>query len=99
MSATYEFDWDADKAAANERKHGVRFEQALTIFRDPLALTVYDKEHSETEERWATIGLAEGGLTIVVVHTFTPRTPGNALIRLISAREATKRERQQYEDG
>ena len=95
MSATYAFDWDAGKAAANERKHGVRFEQALTVFRDPLALTVYDEEHSETEDRWVTIGLAEGGLTVVVVHTFTPGTSGNALIRLISAREATKRERQQ----
>ena len=58
-------------------------------------LTVYDEEYNETEDRWVTIGLAEGDLTVVVVYTFTLGTSGNGLIRVISAREATKRERQQ----
>jgi len=99
VQATYEFDWDAEKAEANARKHGVTFEGAMTVFRDRLAVTVYDEEHSEQEERWVTIGRTEGGSTVIVVHTFTPTTPGNALIRIVSAREATNRERQQYEAG
>lgn len=99
MQATYEFDWDAAKAEANARKHGVTFESAMTVFRDPLALTVYDEEHSEQEERWVTIGRAENGSTVLVVHTFIPALPGNALIRIISARAATNQERQQYEAG
>jgi hypothetical protein len=99
VDATYEFDWDAVKAEANVRKHGVTFEAAMTVFRDRLALTVYDEEHSNDEERWVTIGRTEGGQTVVVVHTFTPTTPGNALIRIISAREATNKERRQYEAG
>lgn len=97
MNATYEFDWDAAKAEANARKHGVSFENAMTVFRDPLAVTVYDEEHSEQEERWVTVGRAENGSTVLVVHTFTPTTPSNALVRIISAREATNKERQQYE--
>lgn len=98
MSALYEFDWDVAKAEANARKHSVTFESAMTVFRDPLALTVYDEEHSEQEERWVTIGRAENGSTLLVVHTFTPTTPGNALIRIISARAATNKERLQYEE-
>lgn len=98
MSALYEFDWDAAKAEANVRKHSVTFESAMTVFRDPLALTVYDEEHSEQEERWVTIGRAENGSPLLVVHTFTPTTPGNALIRIVSARAATNKERLQYEE-
>ena len=98
MSALYEFDWDAAKAEANVRKHSVTFESAMTVFRDPLALTVYDEEHSEQEERWVTIGRAENGSTLLVVHTFTPTTPGNALIRIVSARAATNKVRLQYEE-
>ena len=97
MSATYEFDWDAAKAEANARKHSVTFESAMTVFRDPLALTVYDEEHSDQEERWVTVGRAENGVTLLVIHTFTLTTPSNALIRIISTREATNQERQQYE--
>lgn len=97
MQATYEFDWDAEKAEANVRKHDVTFESAMTVFRDSLALTVYDEEHSEHEERWVTTGRAENGQTLVVIHTFAPTTPGHALIRIVSARAATNRERQQYE--
>ena len=62
VNATYEFDWDAAKAEANTRKHGVTFENAMTVFRDPLALTVYDEAHSEQEERWVMIGRTESGV-------------------------------------
>ena len=99
MQATYEFDWDAAKTEANARKHGVSFENAMTVFRDPLAVSVYDEAHGEGEERWVTIGRAENGSTVLVVHTFIPALPGNALIRIISAREAPNKERQQYEAG
>ena len=71
----------------------------MTVFRDRLALTVFDEEHSDEEERWVSIGVAENGMTLVVIHTFTSTTPGSALIRIISARRAKPRERKQYEEG
>lgn len=98
-AASYEFDWDGAKAEENARKHGVRFEQAMSVFRDPLALTVYDQEHSTEDERWVTIGRVESGETLVVVHGFAQTGPDGARIRLISARRATSRERKQYEGG
>jgi uncharacterized DUF497 family protein len=74
------------------------FELAATVFRDPLQVSVYDEDHSESEERWVTLGQAENGKLLVVVHTFEETNEG-AKVRVISAREATKRERQDYEDG
>lgn len=65
----FDFDWDANKARSNLKKHGVPFRLATTVFRDPLALTIYDDEHSENEERWVTLGQAENGQLLVVVHT------------------------------
>ncbi len=95
----YRFSWDPDKAEANRRKHRVSFEQATALFRDPLALSRYDEEHSETEERWVTLGQAENGTMLVVCHTFEELTPNEAQVRLISAREATSAERAQYQHG
>jgi Uncharacterized protein conserved in bacteria len=69
MALVYHFDWDANKALGNQRKHGVSFQLATTVFKDPLALTIYDDEHSEDEERWVTLGLAGNGRYLVVVHT------------------------------
>jgi uncharacterized DUF497 family protein len=67
----YRFDWDIRKAMANWHKHGVSFEMAATVFRDPLALSSYDAEHSgQSEDRWITVGLVETGQLVVVVHTF-----------------------------
>lgn len=97
MQTLYEFDWDPEKAEANAQKHAISFESAMTVFRDPLAITVYDEEHSEAEDRWVTIGRSESAQTLVVIHTFTPTTPGSARIRIISARTATNTERKQYE--
>ena len=68
------------------------------MLRDPLALTVYDEEHSENEERWATLGLAENGQYLVVIHTFEQTSPTDATIRIISAREAERAEIKDYED-
>ena len=94
-----DFEWDDAKAAANFRKHGVTFEQAATVFRDPLALSLYDEEHSETEERWLMLGEDENGALLVVNHTFEELSDGEALVRVISVREATAHERAQYESG
>jgi uncharacterized protein len=95
----YRFDWDANKALANWNKHGVSFELAATILRDPLALSRYDVEHSATEERWITLGQAETGQLLVMVHTFEELSEQGARVRVISARFATAHERRQYEGG
>ena len=100
MSFQYRFNWDPAKAIANRDKHGVSFEQAATLFRDPLAVSIYDDEHSsESEERWITLGQAENGTLLVVVHTFEATGDDAADIRLISAREATRSESRHYESG
>jgi uncharacterized DUF497 family protein len=94
----YHFEWDSAKPAGNRRKHRVGFELAATVFRDPLALSRFDEEHSEDEERWVTLGRAGNGDLLVVVHTFKELNDRNAAVRIISARAATKRERQNYEN-
>jgi len=95
----YRFAWDPAKATVNRRKHGVSFEQAAGVFRDPLAMSRYDEEHSEGEERWVTLGVGENGVLLVVSHTFEELSEQEARVRLISAREATAPERRQYEGG
>ena len=95
---TYHFDWDPAKARANATKHGVTFRAATSIFRDPLALTVYDNEHSEAEERWVTLGQAENGQYLVVIHTWRQLRLIEIAVRLISARKATKEEIQNYQE-
>lgn len=95
-AAVYRFAWDAAKAASNARKHGVRFELAATVFRDPLALSRYDDGHGADDERWVTLGQAETGALLVVVHTFED-DGHDARIRIISARPATAHEQRQYE--
>ena len=94
-----DFEWDTAKALANFAKHGITFEQAATVFLDPLAITVYDNEHSQTEERWFTLGYETGGALLVVVHAFQDLNPTMATVRIISARVATKQERRAYEEG
>ena len=59
---TYHFEWDPTKAHTNVAKHGVTFQRATLVFRDPLALSLYDAEHSDTEDRWATLGLTADSL-------------------------------------
>jgi hypothetical protein len=97
--ATYVFEWDPAKARDNAEKHGVGFDLAATVFRDPLHVAVYDDDHSEDEDRRVTLGQAEDGSLIVVIHTFEERDAGPARIRIISSRAAARRERQDYEEG
>lgn len=98
MRPELEIAWDSAKAQANLAKHGIGFAQAATVLVDPLALTVFDEMHSHTEERWFTLGRSEEGKLLAVAHTF--RTSGSASmhVRIISARLATRREREQYEN-
>ena len=89
-----EFEWDPKKAAANLRKHGVTFQEATTVFGDPLALTFQDPDHSEDEERHLTFGLSLQKRLIVVSHTEREdRT------RIINARLMDRKERMIYEEG
>jgi uncharacterized DUF497 family protein len=91
------FEWDANKAKTNLEKHGISFELAATIFSDPLHLSI--PEQTKGEERWVTIGCAADLSTLVVVHTYIDRTDNGEVLRIISARKATKKERNQYEEG
>jgi hypothetical protein len=93
----YEFEWDPVKAKANFDKHGVDFERAAQVFRDPLALTIPDDEHSEAETRWITLGRDTIGQYVLVVHTFEEVTAELGRFRLISARRPTRTEIQTYE--
>ena len=87
-----EFEWDPEKAAVNVKKHGVEFAEAMTIFGDPLELTIADPDHSEDEPRFLSIGLSAGGRLLVVAYT--ERT---GRMRIINAREASSQERKNYE--
>lgn len=100
MSAPLNVTWDDHKAQSNLAKHGVTFAQAATVLLDPLALTVFDAAHSQLEERWFTLGTSSEGQLLAVSHTYQQDDEGSpqAKARIISARKATPRERQQYED-
>jgi uncharacterized DUF497 family protein len=88
------FEWDDDKAEANLAKHGVSFEEALTCFYDPRQVAFYDPEHSEDEDRELLIGHSDQGRLLMVSYTL--REP---MIRLISARKATRQETKTYAQG
>jgi hypothetical protein len=86
--------WDPRKAEANLAKHGVSIEEASTVFLDPLAATGADPDHSVGESRWITFGVSDRGRLLVVSHT-----EEDDIIRIISARLATRAERNLYEEG
>jgi hypothetical protein len=92
----YNFEWDPAKARENLRKHHVSFERAAQIFLDPHMLSIYDEAHSESEDRWVTLGMDQSDILLVVVHTFHEIEADTATIRLISARKVTRREAQAY---
>jgi len=91
---TLEFDWDEDKAASNRKKHRVTFEEAITVFADPLAAIFDDVAHSEEEQREIIVGHSANNQLLLVC--FTERI---GAIRIISARRATKREHRDYEEN
>ena len=88
--------WDAAKASANYRKHGIRFEEAALVFDDPFALSVQDRVE-RGEQRWQTIGLVGGMILLLVAHTV--KVGDVEEIRIVSARRADRKERKRYEDG
>ena len=88
------FKWDDNKAASNQAKHGVSFEEAATVFGDPLSDTFDDPDHSAKEHRFIIIGTSEQGRMLVVAHT-----DDGEIVRIISAREPTRRERESYEES
>ena len=79
-------------------KHSVTFAQAATVLLDPLALTVFDADHSETEDRWFTLGMSSDGQLLAVAHTYQPSESDRIRVRIISAREAKRPERERYEN-
>jgi len=87
------FEWDPRKDSANQRKHGVGFAEAITVFGDPLSITILDPNYAINEERLAIIEMSSKQSLLVVVHTVRGER-----IRLISARSATKYERRNYEE-
>lgn len=95
----YHFDWDPAKARSNVAKHGVTFQRATLVFRDPFALSVYDADHSDTEDRWITLGLTADDEYLVVIHTWTELGGAEVGVRIISAQPATKAEIKQYESA
>jgi uncharacterized DUF497 family protein len=89
-----EVEWDADKARANAAKHGVTFEEAATVFGDPLELTILDPTHSVGENRYVSVGTSATGRLLVVGYT-----ESGSKIRVIFARRATMREQHDYEEA
>lgn len=88
------FDWDNDKSRRHLTKHRATFEEASTIFADPMSVTIENPAHSSVEERFITIGRSGRRQMLVVVHT-----DREGHIRIISARQATRREKKIYEEG
>jgi uncharacterized DUF497 family protein len=88
------FEWNAAKAALNLAKHGVSFEEAATVFGDPLSVTIFDPAHSQAEERFIILGCSHLDKLLVVVHTERGDN-----IRIISARHTSRRERKCYEEN
>jgi uncharacterized DUF497 family protein len=91
------FEWDERKNRSNQRKHGVSFELAELVFDDPLALSKPERVEGG-EERWHTLGLVAASVVLLVAHTVREE-PHDEVIRIISARKATRYERKQYEQG
>jgi uncharacterized protein len=91
-NVSLQFEWDEEKAAINETKHGVSFLEAKTVFNDPNAITIPDPEHSITEDRWVDLGISSRFRILYVVYTERRKA-----VRIISCRPATPKERKTYE--
>jgi uncharacterized DUF497 family protein len=89
-----QFEWDSEKAQSNLKKHKVSFEEASTVFDDPLFITFLDEEHSVDEERYITLGLSRANNLLLIAHTDRA-----GIIRIISARKATRNEQRFYQEA
>lgn len=92
------FEWNAKKASENFRKHGISFEEAKTIFHDPYLVTYSDDFHSNSEDRFISIGYSSRTRILLVVHTEYQEAEDILIIRIISCRKATPTERRFYEE-
>ena len=90
------FDWAKEKSTSNQKKHGISFEEAQTVFLDENALMIHDPDHSADEERFIILGLSVKFRALVVCHCYRKQ---DSVIRIISARKATKKESSQYYGG
>ena len=90
------FEWDKNKENSNIKKHGITFEQASYVFADEYALNKYDDEHSNEKDRWILLGKSLSETLLLVVHTFRD-SEGAEFVRIISARRASKTEKQIYQ--
>ncbi len=96
MAINYNFEWDPGKAHDNRHKHGIAFDEAATVFRDSKAISIFDPDHSETEDRWLTMGISDKGRLLIVIHTFREDSKYTATVRIISSRKASKQETKAY---
>ena len=92
-----EFTWNEEKNKENMQKHGVDFREVQEIFDDPFHFSMMDTRFNYFEERWITIGRAKNGLTVVAGHLYLFDEKGTETVRLITARKATRKEREDYE--
>jgi hypothetical protein len=90
------FDWDEQKNKSNRSKHGIWFEEALSVFEDAHGRLFCDPEHSEDEDRFILLGTSSAGRTLIVIHCYRK---SDSLVRIISARKATREEVRFYEEG
>ena len=90
------FEWDQEKNKSNIKKHGISFEEAVTVFADESAILFDDPEHSESEERFLLLGMSESARICIVCHCYRA---SDMVIRIISARKATKKEKSRYVKG
>lgn len=88
-----QFEWDASKASINQKKHGVSFDEAKSVFYDENAVIIHDPEHSDGEERFVLLGISSVSRVLVVIHFYRKK---DKIIRIISARKASKKETMQY---
>lgn len=91
------FEWDEAKNQSNQRKHGLSFQEAAEVFRDPMQVSVQDRIENG-EERWQTFGMVRGVLLLMVAHTFREENRTEIVVRIISARRANRKEKRFYEN-
>ena len=93
------FEWDETKDRKNRKRHRVSFEEAKTVFNDPLSVTYLDEKHLEIEERFFIIGVSANNRTLLVIHTVHEVSLDQMRVRIISCRKATRLERMAYEEA
>jgi uncharacterized protein len=96
MPVNFNFEWDPIKARANLDKHSVAFDEAASVFKNPRAISIFDPDHSETEDRCITMGISEKGRLLIVIHTFLKESEDTIIMRIITSRKATRHETANY---